>query len=74
MDTKGVINYGGPEKNFSISYVFGGIFQRRIQPASLFLAYCSFSLIFDLFLREALILAPNGHHHRIRHGRKPPLA
>ena len=74
MDTKGVINYGGSEKKFSIFYVPRGIFQRRIQPASLFWAYSSFSLIFEPFLREALILAPNGHHHRIRHGRKPPLA
>ena len=74
MDTKGVINYGGPGEKFSISYVFRGIFERRIQSASLFLAYSSFSLSFDLFLREALILPPNGHHHQIPHGRKPPLA
>ena len=65
---------GGPGKKFCFFHVFRGIFARRIQPANLFFAYSSFSLIFEAFLRDALVRAPNGQQIRIQRGRKLRLA
>ena len=64
----------GPGKKFCFFHVFRGIFARRIQPANLFWAYSSFSLIFEPFLRDALARAANGQQIRIQRGRKPRLA